>query len=88
MEEIMGIISKIFFSKILVVIALIIIIMLFLKKYKEFQNYKENIENDVTNHKKEEKNKIEQPTNETIENQPEEISNENIEEILEEKVEK
>lgn len=88
MEEIIGIISKIFFSKILVVIALIIIIMLFLKKYKEFQNYKGNIENDVTNHEKEEKNKIEQPTNETIENQPEEISNDNIEEILEEKVEK
>lgn len=73
MEQIMGIISKIFFSKILVVIALIIIIMLFLRKYREFQNYKE----------KEEKNKIEQPIAEIIEEQREEIPAENIEENVE-----
>lgn len=83
MEQIIGIISKIFFSKILVVIALIIIIMLFLRKYREFQNYKENIENDVINHEKEEKNKIEQPIAETIEEQKEEIPAKNIEENVE-----
>lgn len=83
MEQIMGVISKIFFSKILVVIALIIIILLFLRKYREFQNYKENIENDVINHEKEEKNKIEQPIAETIEEQKEEIPAKNIEENVE-----
>lgn len=83
MEQFMEIISKIFFSKFLVLIAVVAILMLFLKKYKDFQNYKENIETDIIKHEKEDNIKEEQPKEEKDEEKVEETIETEIEEDIE-----